>query len=92
MNSGMEWKLALALVQDGWRLIQDIIWAKPSPMPESVKSRCTKSHEYVFLMSKSKDYYIDMKSIQEESSWDTAKPFSLKYTTDTATMGNGSGN
>lgn len=54
---GIPWMLAFALRADGWYLRQDIIWSKPNPMPESVRDRCTKSHEYIFLLSKShKDY------------------------------------
>jgi len=60
-------KAALALQQDGWYLRQDIIWHKPNPMPESVKDRCTKAHEYIFLFSKSKKYYFDNEAIKEES-------------------------
>src|SRR3990167_1346408 len=56
---GMPWRLAFALQDDGWYLRQDIIWHKPNPMPESVTDRCTKSHEYIFLMTKSGDYYFD---------------------------------
>lgn len=55
---GIPWMLAFALRADGWYLRQDIIWAKPNPMPESVKDRCTKSHEYIFLLSKSPKYYF----------------------------------
>lgn len=62
---GVPWLLALALRNDGWYLRQDIIWQKPNPMPESVKDRCTKSHEYIFLLSKSRKYYFDWKAIQE---------------------------
>lgn len=62
---GIPWLLALALRDDGWYLRQDIIWHKPNPMPESVKDRCTKAHEYIFLLSKSKKYYFDSKSISE---------------------------
>ena len=51
---GVPWRLAFALQADGWYLRQDIIWSKPNPMPESVKDRCTKSHEYMFLFSKSR--------------------------------------
>lgn len=58
--------LAFALRADGWYLRQDIIWHKPNPMPESVTDRCTKSHEYIFLLSKSKDYYFDYEAIMEE--------------------------
>lgn len=62
---GIPWRVALALQADGWVLRQDIIWAKPSPMPESVTNRCTKSHEYVFLLTKSNRYYCDMEAIKE---------------------------
>lgn len=64
---GIPWMLAFALRADGWYLRQDIIWAKPNPMPESVKDRCTKSHEYIFLLSKSQKYYFDYEAIQEDS-------------------------
>ena len=60
---GIPWMLAFALRADGWYLRQDIIWSKPNPMPESVRDRCTKSHEYIFLVSKSKNYYFDVDSI-----------------------------
>lgn len=60
---GIPWMLAFALREDGWYLRQDIIWSKPNPMPESVNDRCTKSHEYVFLLTKSKKYYFDAKAI-----------------------------
>ena len=66
---GIPWMLAFALRADGWYLRQDIIWAKPNPMPESVKDRCTKSHEYIFLLSKSQKYYFDHEAIQEEAIW-----------------------
>ena len=62
---GIPWMLAFALRADGWYLRQDIIWHKPNPMPESVKDRCTKAHEYIFLLSKSKNYYYDNESIKE---------------------------
>lgn len=62
---GIPWMLAFALRADGWYLRQDIIWAKPNPMPESVKDRCTKSHEYIFLLSKNKKYYFDSDAIKE---------------------------
>ncbi len=61
---GIPWRVAFALQEDGWYLRQDIIWNKPNPMPESVKDRCTKSHEYIFLLSKSKNYYFDNESIK----------------------------
>ena len=63
---GIPWMLAFSLRANGWYLRQDIIWHKPNPMPESVKDRCTKSHEYIFLLSKSKNYYFDNESIMEE--------------------------
>jgi DNA modification methylase len=62
---GIPWMLAFALRADGWYLRQDIIWHKPNPMPESVQDRCTKAHEYIFLMSKSQKYYYDAKAIAE---------------------------
>jgi len=68
---GMPWRLAFALQDDGWYLRQDIIWNKPNPMPESVQDRCTKSHEYVFLLSKSKKYYFDQAAILEPCSPNT---------------------
>lgn len=63
---GIPWMLAFALRADGWYLRQDIIWHKPNPMPESVTDRCTKAHEYIFLMSKSPKYYYDFEAIKEE--------------------------
>lgn len=62
---GIPWMLAFSLRNAGWYLRQDIIWCKPSCMPESVTDRCTKSHEYIFLMSKSERYYFDYEEIQE---------------------------
>jgi site-specific DNA-methyltransferase (adenine-specific) len=62
---GIPWRFAFAMQERGWYLRQDIIWAKPNPMPESVTDRCTKSHEYIFLMSKSPRYYFDNEAIQE---------------------------
>jgi DNA modification methylase len=64
---GIPWLVAFALRADGWYLRQDIIWAKPNPMPESVTDRCTKSHEYVFLLAKSQKYYYDKDAIAEPS-------------------------
>jgi DNA modification methylase len=64
---GVPWRVALALQSDGWYLRQDIIWHKPNPMPESVRDRCTKAHEYIFLLSKSPKYYYDHESIKEPS-------------------------
>lgn len=63
---GIPWMLAFALRADGWYLRQDIIWAKPNPMPESVTDRCTKSHEYIFLLTKSPKYYFDANAIKED--------------------------
>jgi len=62
---GIPWRVALALQADGWYLRSDIIWAKPNPMPESVTDRCTKSHEYLFLLTKNKRYYYDADAIRE---------------------------
>jgi DNA modification methylase len=62
---GIPWRVAFALQADGWYLRQDIIWHKPNPMPESVKDRCTKAHEYLFLLTKSEKYYFDAGAMQE---------------------------
>jgi len=62
---GIPWMLAFALRADGWYLRQDIVWHKPNPMPESVRDRCTKAHEYIFLLSKSQNYYFDVDAIKE---------------------------
>jgi DNA modification methylase len=62
---GIPWRVAFALQADGWYLRQDIIWHKPNPMPESVRDRCTKAHEYVFLMAKEERYYFDGEAMQE---------------------------
>jgi DNA modification methylase len=62
---GIPWRVALALQADGWYLRQDIIWAKPNPMPESVTDRCTKSHEYLFMLTKNARYYFDSEAIKE---------------------------
>lgn len=62
---GIPWRVAFSLQADGWNLRQDIIWAKPNPMPESVKDRCTRSHEYLFLLTKSDRYYYDNRAILE---------------------------
>lgn len=62
---GIPWRVAFALQADGWYLRQDIIWHKPNPMPESVKDRCTKAHEYIFLLSKGPRYYFDAEAIRE---------------------------
>ena len=68
---GMPWRLAFALQEDGWYLRSDIIWSKPNPMPESVRDRPTKSHEYLFLLSKSERYFYDAEAIKEPTSDDT---------------------
>jgi DNA modification methylase len=80
---GIPWLLAFALRQDGWYLRQDIIWNKTNAMPESVRDRCTKSHEYIFLLSKKEKYYFDSDSIVEKAAFDgrkdTINKGSLKY-------------
>jgi len=68
---GIPWMLALALRDDGWYLRQDIIWHKPNPMPESVSDRCTKAHEYIFLLSKSARYYFNSEAISEPAAEST---------------------
>lgn len=65
---GIPWRVAFALQADGWWLRQDIIWHKPNPMPESVRDRCTKAHEYVFLLTKSERYYYDAEAIKVDAS------------------------
>ncbi len=65
---GIPWRVAFALQADGWYLRQDIIWHKPNPMPESTTDRCTKAHEYIFLMTKSAQYFYDAEAIKEKSS------------------------
>ena len=62
---GIPWRVAFALQDAGWYLRQDIIWAKPNPMPESITDRCTKAHEYIFLLTKSARYHYDAESIAE---------------------------
>ena len=66
---GIPWRVAFALQADGWYLRQDIIWHKPNPMPESVKDRCTKAHEYIFLLSKSGRYYFDSEAMKEPATY-----------------------
>jgi DNA modification methylase len=73
---GIPWMVAFALRADGWYLRQDIIWSKTNPMPESVTDRCTKSHEYIFLLSKSKKYYYDAAAISESVANSTVKRLS----------------
>jgi len=78
---GIPWMLAFALRADGWYLRQDIIWHKPNPMPESVTDRCTKAHEYIFLMSKSPKYYYDHETIKDQvkQDWGTRDRSDGKY-------------
>lgn len=81
---GIPWRVAFALQADGWYLRQDIIWAKPNVMPESVRDRCTKAHEYIFLLTKSPRYYYDHEAIKEpvsdvslkraQSGWKSDRP------------------
>jgi DNA modification methylase len=66
---GIPWRVAFALQADGWWLRQDIIWHKPNPMPESVRDRCTKAHEYVFLLTKSERYYYDADAVSEPAAY-----------------------
>ncbi len=83
---GIPWMLAFALRADGWYLRQDIIWHKPNPMPESVRDRCTKSHEYIFLLSKSPKYYYNHEAIKEKAvgeRWGGNKPINMDNTKDT---------
>jgi hypothetical protein len=94
---GIPWRVAFALQADGWYLRQDIIWAKPNPMPESVTDRCTKSHEYIFLMSKNGRYYFDNEAIKEpvaevslkraEYGWDCDRPSTKNGSIHTEKMG-----
>jgi DNA modification methylase len=101
---GIPWRFAFAMQKRGWYLRQDIIWHKPNPMPESVTDRCTKSHEYIFLLTKSAKYYFDNEAIKEEASSDSgfakqrakgvsnfAKTKEERFTND-ARSGNGYGN
>jgi site-specific DNA-methyltransferase (cytosine-N4-specific) len=74
---GIPWRVAFALQADGWYLRSDIIWAKPNPMPESITDRCTKAHEYIFMLSKSSRYYYNHKAIM-----DPATPCVVDYTGD----------
>jgi len=74
---GIPWRVAIALQSDGWYLRQDIIWHKPNPMPESVTDRCTKAHEYIFLMSKNPNYYFDNKAIQEPCTTQEGRPSAI---------------
>jgi site-specific DNA-methyltransferase (adenine-specific) len=88
---GIPWRVAFALQADGWYLRQDIIWHKPNPMPESVTDRCTKAHEYVFLLSKSARYYYDSEAIKEPGVKGAAGSSFNKGKTATHQMGRSSG-
>jgi DNA modification methylase len=87
---GIPWRVAFALQADGWYLRQDIIWHKPNPMPESVTDRCTKAHEYIFLLAKSPRYYFDAEAVKEPAV-NTRKP-GRKITDTRETYGVGGGN
>jgi DNA modification methylase len=84
---GIPWMLAFALREDGWYLRQDIIWAKPNPMPESVTDRCTKAHEYIFLLSKSERYHYDQEAIMELANIETQRSKSVNATEASGSMG-----
>lgn len=75
---GIPWRVAFALQDAGWYLRQDVIWAKPNPMPESVTDRCTKAHEYLFLLAKKPRYYFDSAAIAEKSDWPDHNRFGNK--------------
>lgn len=86
---GIPWMLAFALRADGWYLRQDIIWEKGNPMPESVTDRCTKSHEYIFLLSKSPKYYFDFEAIKEPCSQANIEDFKRRKTMNNKGAGKG---
>lgn len=94
---GIPWRVAFALQADGWYLRSDIIWSKPNPMPESVTDRPTKSHEYVFLMSKSERYFYDADAIKEKAAYPNganspqsiASPYGQGFTRNAAKVGDG---
>ena len=85
---GIPWMLAFALRDAGWYLRQDIIWAKPNPMPESITDRCTKSHEYIFLLSKSVKYHFDHEAIMEQAAYDGRKDTIHKGISDKFSLNN----
>ena len=89
---GIPWRVAFALQADGWWLRQDIIWAKPNPMPESVTDRCTKAHEYVFLLTKSARYFYDAEAVKEENSPTSQMGGVYRKEGKTRVMRGGSGN
>jgi DNA modification methylase len=84
---GIPWRVAFALQADGWWLRQDIIWHKPNPMPESVTDRCTKAHEYVFLLTKSERYYYDADAVSEAQTTSGQGGFSNKATLKSVVLG-----
>jgi len=89
---GIPWRVAFALQADGWYLRQDIIWHKPNPMPESVTDRCTKAHEYIFLLSKSAKYFYDNDAIKEKAvgeRWGGNNPMNVNNSKDTENIHNG---
>jgi DNA modification methylase len=88
---GIPWRVSFALQADGWYLRQDIIWSKPNPMPESVQDRCTRAHEYLFLLSKSSSYFCDMAAIAEASEHLhlAGKPQKVNYADDSAMRNDG---
>ena len=88
---GIPWRVAFALQADGWWLRQDIIWHKPNPMPESVTDRCTKAHEYVFLLTKSERYFYDAEAISEPASQSSGWAKQRKNGTDTWKYGRAAG-
>lgn len=88
---GIPWRVAFALQADGWYLRQDIIWSKPNPMPESVTDRCTKAHEYVFLLSKSARYFFDAEAIKEPAVYaDSGRSSATKHDLSSARKRDGS--
>lgn len=88
---GIPWRVAFALQADGWYLRQDIIWHKPNPMPESVTDRCTKSHEYIFLFSKSRQYYFDNEAIKEPATTENGRARQFGANKQEGTMRNDEG-
>ena len=86
---GIPWRVAFALQADGWYLRQDIIWHKPNPMPESVTDRCTKAHEYIFLLSKSSKYYYDHEAVKEKCSEANIEDFKRRKTLNNKGKGKG---
>ncbi len=86
---GIPWMLAFALRADGWFLRQDIVWSKPNAMPESVRDRCTKAHEYIFLLTKSARYYYDHEAIKEPCSDSNIKDFLKRKKLNNKGKGNG---